>query len=203
LLYTPLPGGGYAKFGCYVYGNSYPAARYGKGDYYVEVQQPQGTTPETFVQQLVKRGRIWFYVGTSSAGSASVDHCPFVVNGAPTTTTLTLAMIGRSYIVPTYQMAFYRRTDRYYMLNVPQYPNNGRVTDWGPLAGKRYGPPVASPPPATDGQWRITAQSITGMKDTDGGYLLKIARTFQRVPYVFSTCIWNPNMYPVWTADWT
>jgi hypothetical protein len=41
------------------------------------------------------------------------------------------------------------------------------------------------------------------MKDTDGGYLLKIARTFQRVPYVFSTCIWNPNMYPVWTADWT
>ena len=205
LLYTPLPASGtYAYRGCYVYGNAAPAVGYGLATWEAQetVPKPGGASGTDTV--YVSRSRRFFYVArTATAGSASVEHCPFVISGAPTTTQITLSMIGLSFIMPTFQVAYYRCTNQYYMTNVPQYPNNGRVTDWGPVLGKKYGPPVASGAPATDGQWRITGQSITGMKDLGGGHLLKIVRTFVRVPYSFSECIWNPNMYPVWTADWT
>jgi hypothetical protein len=218
LLYTPLPSGQFAHKGCYVYGNAHPCARYGKTTP-VNVPVNPPTTPATYYQTT----RRYFYPGpAASAGTADLQNCPFVrpvtvslayIQGAfgyrtyvtKTTcaTDIHLDMIGRSFVVPTYQVAFYRRTDQYYMQNVPQYPNNGRVQDWGPVSGKKYGPPVASGSPATNGQWRITAQSVTGIRDNDGVDLLKIVRTFQRVPYVFPNCIWNPQMYPIWTADWT
>jgi hypothetical protein len=205
LLYTPLPAANtYAYRGCYVYATAKPAVGYGSASWEVAETVPKPGGALGYNTVYVKKTRRFFYAArTATSGAASVEHCPFVINGAPTTTELNLYMIGRSYICQTYQVAFYRRTDQYYMTNAPQYPNNGRVTDWGPVSGKKYGPPVASGSPATNGQWRITAQSVTGMRDNDGVDVLKIVRTFQRVPYAFSSCIWNPNIYPVWSADWT
>lgn len=149
-------------------------------------------------------GRQKFYwYSAASAGAKDTTFCPIVKKSDYDDTELTCKMIGRSFFMPAYTVAFYVRTDSYYMLNVPHYPNNGRVTDWGPNSGKKYGPPVHSGAPSEDGDWRIVTQGIEGMTDDDGNDLLKITRSFLRVPYVFDACIWNPNIYPVWTnTDW-
>jgi len=147
-------------------------------------------------------GEPYLTARTASSGTKDLTFCPVTHSGG-TDTDITVGMIGRSFFMPTFGVAYFVRTDRYYMANVPQYPNNGRVQDWGPLAGRKYGPMVASGSPATDGSWRITNQLIAGMHDADGEPMLKVSRTFVRVPYMFSNDIWNPNIYPVWPVTAT
>jgi hypothetical protein len=122
VLFTPLnsPPTKWAYKGCYVWANAYPAMGYTK----VKEPKPQTahaagsgsetTEPVTWVK-LFYGARI-----PASMGSPQLEHCPFIYDGGGgiAATEITRAMIGRSYVVPTFQLAYYRRTNPYYMDNV-------------------------------------------------------------------------------------
>lgn len=181
LLFTPNPDNEPARKGQWIYADAKSA----------------------LIQSVVKvedENIIRWSSGVSSIGSKNLMYCP-ITDAFASGTDIEYNMIGRSFWMPIFQVTYYIRTNRYYMRNVPNYPNNGRVVDWGPLGGKKYGPMIASGLPSVDGTWRITNQSVTGITDSDGTDMLKVSRSFIRVPAIFVTSIWNPTMFPTWGTD--
>ena len=178
-----LPDGTYANLGDYVYNN-------GSKRLYL--------APD----ELGKLGWLSLPAIYKTAGYADSRQCPWVDKDDHDTCVIALKDIGREMSIIVHRVTYRVSTDQYEMTNAPRDHNNGRVSDWGPLLGKKYGPTCASGHPATSGQWRIAGQDVRGDKDFNGGYLLEVTRTFFRVPYHLTDGIWNPDIYPTWSSDW-
>lgn len=172
---TPVPGGGYARLGHYVYNNA-------DSGYYMN-----------------SNGE-WTSGSVATYGSPVAERCPFAQESGEIP--LTLGMIGMTYQMKIHNVTYYVRTNSTYSAHAPEVMNDGRVTDWGPLSGRKYGPMTAATP-ATSGEWRCLGQTVRSAKDEDGTPLLQITRRFMRCPEGLGAPLrWNSDIYPVWSADW-
>jgi hypothetical protein len=156
---------------------------------------------------------------TETVGTPDIAHAPFLYTYAPaaddagivSTNPLRLRHIGNAYDCLRHQITFWVETDRLWRDNAPSsWGFHGRVNDWGPLSGAKYGPISPSGTLETQGQWKCESEEIGQDFDIDGERLLKITRTFIRVPAIFGFSgvepyvIWNSSdITTLWAWDYS
>jgi len=145
---------------------------------------------------------------TKDIGSPALSDAPFLFltadvadsDGISSRNPLRLRHIGKKYECMRHTVVFWVKTDKKWVLNAPTIGGfRGRVIDWGPHGGTLYGPIVPDVATEVYGQWKCETQTIAQDFDRDGERVLRITRTFLRVPHEFTSATNAANKL-IWSS---